>query len=94
MNPAGLPTTPAAQPGTLRAAARMGAWRTRRPVTDPNLCQMCGTCAVFCPEGAKLVRAEPGGRRWMDTDLALCKGCGICAVECPSRAIAMVEEGS
>lgn len=77
----------------MHASARMGAWRTRRPVTDPGVCRMCATCAVFCPEGAKLVRVEPGGHRWMDTDLALCKGCGICSVECPSSAITMYEEG-
>ncbi|BDG60152.1 4Fe-4S binding protein [Caldinitratiruptor microaerophilus] len=87
MRPADLPVTPAARSGTLRARAKMAAWRTRRPVTDPNKCDLCMVCVTFCPEGARRVVGS-----MTDADLDICKGCGICAVECPRGAIEMVPE--
>lgn len=49
-------------------------------------CNDCGTCFVFCPDGA--IRWEEGPV----VDLEFCKGCGICVVECPGRAMVMVGE--
>jgi Pyruvate/2-oxoacid:ferredoxin oxidoreductase delta subunit len=50
-------------------------------------CNECGTCFVFCPDGA--IRWEAGGPV---IDLEYCKGCGICVVECPGRALILVNE--
>jgi len=50
-------------------------------------CNACGTCFVFCPDGA--IRWEEGGPV---IDLEFCKGCGICVVECPGRALVLVNE--
>jgi NADPH-dependent glutamate synthase beta subunit-like oxidoreductase/Pyruvate/2-oxoacid:ferredoxin oxidoreductase delta subunit len=50
-------------------------------------CNACGTCFVFCPDGA--IRWEEGGPV---IDLEFCKGCGICVVECPGRALVLINE--
>ncbi len=61
-----------------------GTWRVFRPIVDKEICNNCGMCAMYCPDGV------------IDTeyiiDLDYCKGCGICANECPKKAIKMVEE--
>jgi thioredoxin reductase/Pyruvate/2-oxoacid:ferredoxin oxidoreductase delta subunit len=49
-------------------------------------CNECGTCFVFCPDGAITWENGPV------VDLEFCKGCGICAVECPGRAMVLVNE--
>lgn len=50
-------------------------------------CNACGTCFVFCPDGA--IGWEERGPL---IDLEFCKGCGICVVECPGRALVLVDE--
>lgn len=50
-------------------------------------CNACGTCFVFCPDGA--IGWEEGGPV---IDLEFCKGCGICVVECPGRALVLINE--
>jgi pyruvate ferredoxin oxidoreductase gamma subunit len=67
-----------------------GAWRTMRPVLDPNKCNDCLLCWLFCPDSAILV--EHG--KMLGFDLDHCKGCGICAEVCPPKikAITMVPE--
>ncbi len=66
------------------AAGKTGKWRTFRPVKDPEKCNSCFLCWIYCPESA------------IDQDLEInyeyCKGCGICANECPKKAIEMVKE--
>jgi len=63
-----------------------GAWSVERPVLL-EACNVCGLCALFCPEGA--MRRVDGG---MEIDFDYCKGCGICEDVCPVRnAIAMEE---
>jgi pyruvate ferredoxin oxidoreductase delta subunit len=53
-------------------------------VVDKELCNACGLCAQYCPDG--VIDEE------LNIDLDYCKGCGICANECPKQAIAMVRE--
>ena len=66
------------------AAGKSGSWRTFRPVVDRELCNECGLCRMYCPDGAISVD--------LIIDLDYCKGCGICAEECPKKAISMVRE--
>ncbi len=49
-------------------------------------CNRCGTCFVFCPDGA--IIWEDGPR----IDHEFCKGCGICVVECPGQVMVLVNE--
>ena len=65
-----------------------GAWRTRRPVIDKDLCNGCGLCFLYCP----VFSIEKAGSSFI-VNLSYCKGCGICAHECSKKAITMQEEG-
>lgn len=67
------------------AGGPTGTWRTSRPVLDPEKCNGCLLCWIFCPEG--VISKE---NRSVNYDL--CKGCGICEVECPQKAFTMVKE--
>lgn len=85
-----LPTDPAsvAAPQILASAnsalARTGAWRTMRPVIDPDRCRHCSwICGTLCPDGA--IRIGPD--RAPTIDLDHCKGCLICVAVCPTHAI-------
>ncbi len=49
-------------------------------------CNDCGTCFVFCPDGA--VHWEDGPV----IDYDFCKGCGVCVTECPGHALVLVNE--
>jgi NADPH-dependent glutamate synthase beta subunit-like oxidoreductase len=49
-------------------------------------CNTCGTCFVFCPDGAILW--DDGPR----IDHEFCKGCGICVAECPGHVMVLVNE--
>ena len=63
---------------------KTGNWRTFRPVVKN--CVKCGTCAIFCPEGAIVIKDAA------EVDYDYCKGCGICANECPIKGIVMEVE--
>ena len=65
-----------------------GGWRSQKPVLDIDLCNKCGLCYIFCPEGC--IEQDTDG--YFIANLYYCKGCGICAVECPKKAIVMAEE--
>ncbi|TAN42610.1 MAG: pyruvate synthase, partial [Candidatus Methanoperedens sp.] len=39
-----------AKPGSTRVN-KTGAWRSFMPVFDHKLCNKCGICAMYCPEG-------------------------------------------
>lgn len=64
-----------------------GLWRTSRPTRDPDLCNDCGLCWLYCPDGAV-------AHGTFEIDLAYCKGCGICAQQCKVGAISMTREGA
>ena len=49
-------------------------------------CNECGTCFVFCPDGAITWEEGPV------VDLEFCKGCGICVTECPGHAFILINE--
>jgi pyruvate ferredoxin oxidoreductase delta subunit len=66
------------------AVGKTGSWRTFRPEIDEELCNKCGNCEKFCPDGVI--------DREYNIDLDFCKGCGICADVCPKKAIKMVRE--
>jgi pyruvate ferredoxin oxidoreductase delta subunit len=66
------------------ASGKTGAWRTFRPVIDPEQCTKCGLCSLYCPEAA--IGED------LNIDYDFCKGCGICAEECPKKAIRMERE--
>jgi pyruvate ferredoxin oxidoreductase gamma subunit len=63
-----------------------GSWSLERPVIL-DACNVCGLCALFCPEGA--MRREDGT---MAIDYLYCKGCGICEVVCPVENAIEMEE--
>lgn len=49
-------------------------------------CNTCGTCFVFCPDGAITWDNGPV------IDYEFCKGCGICVAECPGHGLILVNE--
>ncbi len=51
------------------------------------LCQQCGTCVDFCPNGA-ISRENADQTPVINHDL--CLRCGYCVGECPQFAIRMV----
>jgi pyruvate ferredoxin oxidoreductase gamma subunit len=63
-----------------------GSWSLERPVLL-EACNVCGLCALFCPEGA--MRREDGT---MEIDYLYCKGCGICEDVCPVKNAIEMEE--
>lgn len=67
---------------------KTGDWRSSRPVVDALKCTRCGTCWVFCPDGAITISKEKGAVINYD----YCKGCGICSNVCPFKAIVMKTE--
>ena len=64
-----------------------GGWRYSRPIVDAEICNGCGVCEMFCPDGCLTIADKQAV-----VDLRFCKGCGICAKECSREAIRMIEE--
>ncbi len=69
----------------LGACGKTGTWRVFRPVVDREICNACGLCSLYCPDGVI-------SDKDYSIDLDYCKGCGICANECPKKAITMERE--
>jgi pyruvate ferredoxin oxidoreductase gamma subunit len=64
-----------------------GSWRYNRPVVDPEACNGCSLCEMYCPDSSlQMVN------KLAVVDYEFCKGCGICAQTCPRDAIQMVIE--
>jgi pyruvate ferredoxin oxidoreductase delta subunit len=72
-------------PGSI---GKTGEWRTFKPVIDKKICNKCGFCYTFCPEGTISFEKESGPT----IDYDYCKGCGICAHECPKGSISLNRE--
>ena len=53
---------------------------TMLPITDPELCTLCGTCSALCPVEA----IRPGDE--LHTDPARCIRCCACVKACPDGA--------
>jgi pyruvate ferredoxin oxidoreductase delta subunit len=62
-------------------------YRFGLPDVDQALCNACGLCWIYCPEGAIRLAEDQ-----LLFDLEDCRGCGLCAEECPRQAIRMSEE--
>ena len=66
-----------------------GDWRTFKPMLDPEKCNKCLICHIYCPDGAIEWRSDIED---IEFNYKYCKGCGICANECPKKAIEMILE--
>jgi 2-oxoacid:acceptor oxidoreductase delta subunit (pyruvate/2-ketoisovalerate family) len=69
---------------------KTGTWRTFRPIVTDK-CIGCGTCVMFCPEGAITVKDVKGKKRAV-IDYDYCKGCLVCIEVCPQKAITAEKE--
>jgi len=69
-----------------------GLWAKEVAVIDPDKCNACQQCGIWCPEDA--IKLDPVTGKLDIVDYDFCKGCGICDFVCPpeQRAIEMIEE--
>ena len=58
----------------------------QRPSPDNEICNQCGLCIDFCPEGI-IFKADKG----VYIDYTYCKGCMICVNECRIGAMKIIE---
>ncbi len=81
------------------SAGKTGLWRTYKPVVNPERCNSCMLCWLYCPEGVikkvkKVEKIEKSEKtECIEIDYEYCKGCGICSEVCAKKAIEMVLEG-
>lgn len=68
-----------------------GLWAKNVAVIDPDKCNLCQQCGIWCPEDAIKFNPLTGKMDLVDYDY--CKGCGICDFVCPDEqaAIRMVD---
>ncbi len=59
---------------------------TRRPYVDSEVCNKCGLCIMYCPEGI-IFKSDKG----IEIDYQFCKGCLICVNECKRKAMKVME---
>jgi len=69
-----------------------GLWAKNVAVIDPDKCNVCQQCGIWCPEDAIKFNPLTGKMDMVDYDY--CKGCGICDFVCPTEqgAIRMIDE--
>ena len=69
-----------------------GLWAKNVAVIDPDKCDVCQQCGIWCPEDAIKFNPVTGKMDYIDYDY--CKGCGMCDWVCPDdqSAISMVDE--
>lgn len=56
-------------------------------VTNPDVCNGCGTCEGCCEYHAITIITNEQGRPVSSVNPGLCKGCGCCVAACPSGAM-------
>ena len=56
-------------------------------VSNPQVCNGCGTCVGCCEYNAISITLTPEGRPISQVNAGLCKGCGCCVAACPSGAM-------
>ncbi len=66
-----------------------GNWRIYRPVLDPEKCNLCMSCIIFCPDACWQLNEEEDEPVW---NAKYCKGCSICVNECTSGALSRAYE--
>jgi len=54
-----------------------------------GLCNVCGECRTYCPQGAVSRDLKRPKGRVMFTDYTLCTGCHVCFEACPTGYIQM-----
>ena len=74
--------TPA--PVTEQPMMITGNWRIYRPVIDPEKCNLCMSCIIFCPDACWQLNEAEDEPVW---NAKYCKGCSICVRECTSGAL-------
>ena len=66
-----------------------GNWREYRPALEPEKCDLCMNCIVFCPDACfQLNEAED----MVVLNEKYCKGCNICINECAPGALSAAYE--
>ncbi|UCH83998.1 MAG: 2-oxoacid:acceptor oxidoreductase family protein [Candidatus Latescibacterota bacterium] len=68
-----------------------GTWAKSVAVIDPEKCNSCHQCGLWCPEDG--IKVDPVSGKLSFVDYDYCKGCGICHFVCPddAQAIEMVD---
>jgi len=70
----------------MERLAKTGTWASQKPALEPERCNGCLYCWLYCPGSAVTPQGDKIALR-----LELCKGCGICVMECPQGALRMEE---
>lgn len=80
--------TPSVYASANSPARRTGSWRQFRPVLEPEKCNRCWLCFVWCPEAAIALDEN----EFPQVSYDVCKGCLLCAHECPTQAFRVERE--
>lgn len=72
------------------SANKTGSWRQKRPVFNPEKCNNCFMCNIYCADFA--IKISEDGKKVEGIDYDYCKGCLVCVEVCPKKAIDEKEE--